>query len=601
MEKMKTSKKRLAYVAGPLEDWRSLSAFSNLKDFEVEVHAIHSDQLLNGYQSHLKLFVYENIDDMPGYMRGLEDRVHNVDILVSNEASSLSTFQATRIAKKYNIPNFIISSEYRPDFYKEHQNITAIQSDNLKSAYGFLALSKKAEKFLAFSNVPRDNVVAINSCFPDFVPENIDQRKIKFRNYVGFKGGDILVGVVGDLNDAFAGEKILNAVKIFKAQDPYRSDKVKFIFIGDGPHAKSLKYKAFEMGIGGRVSFLHEDYSNYYWDLFAGIDVVLHVEPQEQKMVFHDKFPRYLLDALAMQSIVISSSGSVASELVGDHGLRMKDDSEFGLADMLVHVLDRFESLKTKLTARSSLAEDIYSPKSAGTVLNASFLEAISDNATRNPNEEINRYVEDAEIALKRHDGSQALMLLEELLLRDLPHQTLLGQVWKLKGDALTQIGRQEEAIESYATSIELDPKNSGAYSALGFATLYGHSYKDAITFFKKALALNPDDLDSMLGLGISFNRNNMHGEALYWIRKAAIAGGHDSKAMTVMIQTSMETPQIELGIAALEKVIDSIGESGRLLMSLGRLYMKDGRSVEGNDLVQKALNMENPKAKDAV
>ena len=98
------ARKKVAYVAGVLEDWRHLSMFENLRDFDVEVHAISQQEILSHYRSNLKLFIYENVTDMPGYMRGIEERISDSNIIVSREISRLSTFQATRIAQKYDIP-----------------------------------------------------------------------------------------------------------------------------------------------------------------------------------------------------------------------------------------------------------------------------------------------------------------------------------------------------------------------------------------------------------------------------------------------------------------------------------------------------------------
>ena len=123
--------KKVAYVAGVLEDWRHLSMFENLRDFSVEVHAIGQKEILSQYRSNLKLFIYENVTDMPGYMRCIEERISDSHIIVSREISRLSTFQETRIAQKYDIPSIVLVSETRPNFYKNYNNISAIQSQNL--------------------------------------------------------------------------------------------------------------------------------------------------------------------------------------------------------------------------------------------------------------------------------------------------------------------------------------------------------------------------------------------------------------------------------------------------------------------------------------
>jgi len=591
-------KKKLALVAGNLTDWRMLAPFETLKDFEVEVHAIHSKELLNNYRSNLKLYIYENISDMPGYMRGLEDRVHSASIVVSLEPSTLATFQTVRIAKKYSLPCVVLVTEYRPGFYDSHQNIKAIQDDNFKSASAFIALSSKSKNLLQLNQVESQRIYQISGAVSSHIPNDYETRRDRFRKHTSFSPTDIVVGIFADLNKSFDAKRLFNAMKLLKSRDPYRSGNLKFVVIGDGEEAQAFKYQAFESGVGSRVMFLHEDYQRYYWDLMASLDIALHMEPIPNHLELHETFPRHLLDAAAYKTTIMTSTGSVCAQVLGDLANRLDDDSEYGLSEAFGNYLDAHNSQLTKSITNSDLALSLFSPQSISAVMNDILGMVMKQNSDRNPQDEINFYIDEAKKHLRRQAPEEALVLLEELLLRDLPHPWIAGQVWKLKGDAFMLCGRQDEAVEAFAFGIEVDPKNWEAYGALGFASLYGHSYKDAITFFKKALAIQTDAVDIQLGLGIAFNRNNMHGESLYWLRKATIESGHQSKAMTVLIQSCMETPQVELGIAALEKVLDSIGESGRLLMALGRLYMKCGRSIEGNDLVQKALDMDESSSK---
>ncbi|GGK01446.1 tetratricopeptide repeat protein [Parabacteroides faecis] len=83
--------------------------------------------------------------------------------------------------------------------------------------------------------------------------------------------------------------------------------------------------------------------------------------------------------------------------------------------------------------------------------------------------------------------------------------------------DTYIRSGQNEKAIENLSTAIAKDPNNSQLYHVQGI--VYETGFKDyakAEAAFKKALELNPENIDSMSGLGrIYYNQGvNKQGEA---------------------------------------------------------------------------------------
>ena len=114
-----TARPKVAIVAGELQSPRFLALFESLKhDFDVCVYALDLCNVVDRHGTSLKIRVFENIQDMPGYMRGLEDELASCNLIVGIETSRLSTFQAVRAARKYGIPMVVVVNEFKPYFYE---------------------------------------------------------------------------------------------------------------------------------------------------------------------------------------------------------------------------------------------------------------------------------------------------------------------------------------------------------------------------------------------------------------------------------------------------------------------------------------------------
>jgi lipoprotein NlpI len=66
----------------------------------------------------------------------------------------------------------------------------------------------------------------------------------------------------------------------------------------------------------------------------------------------------------------------------------------------------------------------------------------------------------------------------------------------------LAEIGKSEEAMQTYRAAVELDPNFFGAYYSIGLLHLNAGRYGDARTAFDKAITLNPEDANSLYQRG---------------------------------------------------------------------------------------------------
>ena len=61
--------------------------------------------------------------------------------------------------------------------------------------------------------------------------------------------------------------------------------------------------------------------------------------------------------------------------------------------------------------------------------------------------------------------------------------------------------------MEVFDEVVQCDPKNWKAYLGLGKLSIRMHSEEDAITFFKKVLAIKPNHAGALAGVGRKIHR----------------------------------------------------------------------------------------------
>jgi tetratricopeptide (TPR) repeat protein len=89
------------------------------------------------------------------------------------------------------------------------------------------------------------------------------------------------------------------------------------------------------------------------------------------------------------------------------------------------------------------------------------------------------------------------------------------------KGYDLLDSGRYQEAIPYFDRALAIDPNNTDALNGKGYA-LYGLGrYQEAISFFDKALAIDPDYVYALNGKGNAFLGLERYQEAISFFDKA--------------------------------------------------------------------------------
>jgi len=89
------------------------------------------------------------------------------------------------------------------------------------------------------------------------------------------------------------------------------------------------------------------------------------------------------------------------------------------------------------------------------------------------------------------------------------------------RGNALSALGRLDEALASYKDAARIEPLNPYVLFNRGFVFGKKHDYQAAIADFTKVLDLNPNDVDALVLRAAAYQSIGMKDKALKDFQKA--------------------------------------------------------------------------------
>lgn len=581
-----TRKRKIAIVAGDLRLPRLLGLLEGLRaDFDPTVYMLHSAHAINNHGTGLRIRVFENIAEMPGYMRDLEDQIEGNDFVVCFETSRLATFQAVRIARKLGIPSGVIVNEYQPFFYENFQNIRAVQYDVMQKADIFWPTTAQAAGTLLADGVPREKITRVN------VPVDLDRfryqpaGRAKFRNYIGIKDNEIVI-LVRSPHEAWSQiQTLLAAFSIVKKRGAVNSRNVRLLLAGDGAKARDLKLKSFDLGIGGHTMFLHQDCEPFLTDLYCAADLIF--EPKLSRGDFLPEIPTHVLEAMACNVVPMVLSGSVAAEMAGDAGFVCNEDSPESIAMVLQGILADPVSYELKRLAAQRRVHREFALTSQAAVLARSLTEVLATH--QHSADGVTSLLEQAKLLVQAGKERDALVVLEECEVLGVKTNMERAQLHLIRGDAFYALGDMDAATREYSNCMRLDDRNTECLRGLGFVSWKGHSNEEAMIFFRKAIALKQDDRKSQYGIGMVYRRLGLLEESLFWLEQSLIGPERPESAVIAYSQTCIQMNRPERAAERIEKAMDTVGEHPTLMMTLGQLYLTLGRIPEAQDLMSRA------------
>lgn len=129
------------------------------------------------------------------------------------------------------------------------------------------------------------------------------------------------------------------------------------------------------------------------------------------------------------------------------------------------------------------------------------------------------------------------------------------SSLYNLKGLAASELGRDDEAQESFRNVIRLSPRAAMGYNNLGvLLSKLGH-YQDAAANFREAHARDPQNFTALLGLGTSLTALRQYDAAAKYLEKAWTVHPGDFQTGYEWAHALLEAKQP----AAARKVLDRV------------------------------------------
>lgn len=196
-------------------------------------------------------------------------------------------------------------------------------------------------------------------------------------------------------------------------------------------------------------------------------------------------------------------------------------------------------------------------------------------------NPEIFYMVGNAYLSAAKPDANKAVQYLENAKAMN-PSQ---GKYWARLGDAYELLGNHGEAMTSYETAIEKDPKNTAAYVSIAKIWTGAKQYDKAIDYLKKAIELSPNDAQAYKDLIELYIRTNQFEMVTPLLAKYTELMGDDIDAKVRLVKfLTFQAKDYDRAIETGEPLLKSNPDQYTLHRWLAWAYFEKGMFQESYD-----------------
>lgn len=194
--------------------------------------------------------------------------------------------------------------------------------------------------------------------------------------------------------------------------------------------------------------------------------------------------------------------------------------------------------------------------------------------------------------ARQYEDTVEAYEYADALLSKPLP--TMLMQL----GDAYAWLGRTQEALETYRRTLDLldDPLDQSTLMGC-IAQCYEKqkAYDEALQWYDKALELDSEDEQVLIGKGVCYMDMTLYDEALETYEQVLKINEENAEVWHYIGDYFIAVEQFDNAVAAYEKAIDMKPSDQYTLVQLGTLYFQRGDFQRSVDYFLKAADSGKP------
>jgi glycosyltransferase involved in cell wall biosynthesis len=569
----------VALILGANHSIRLLEVFSPLSEnFDIKALGLLDEISSESYLTEIPLLTFIEDQHLPGYMLGIEDEIAKADIIVASGLLDASTYQAFRYAYHHQKP-FLVFCQKEEELKQAILEKSEDFQDCINNASGFLIFDDSVAETLEFMGCAQEKILKLE---PEIQAKKFgfhDKLRLKFRDYLKVESHDLLV--VSPLSDDLAPFELMAAFKMLEALDKNLFDRAKLLFIGNASNKDSVKYRAVDLGMTKSIMFIAQDIRPFFIDLMSAAE--LYVSMSQGQDATERLFT--VLEGMACGvKVLIDNKHPIATVVDSSFVVNNPNTLALSLRDVLMNPIQRKDIIH--------LVEENYTNNHMALALSEFMKTRISEKPIQLPLAGDFTHVmatleRTAKLGLEEFETA-----LEIELSRWGSHSDYRGRLLVLKGQTLIQASLYEDALACFELCTAEESVQREAYLGLAKIALFTHSNEEALSFYRKALALKPNDAEAMGGIGSVYRKIGMADEAVYWLGKSISVDVENSRYLMALTQACLESEDHGRSISLLEQLKVLLGNKPSLVMCLGQLYFKVGDNQKGKELVDLALDL---------
>ena len=125
------------------------------------------------------------------------------------------------------------------------------------------------------------------------------------------------------------------------------------------------------------------------------------------------------------------------------------------------------------------------------------------------------------------------------------------------KGNAFSELGRHQEAIQSYDQALEIDPNNAVALNNKGFSLMNLGNFKEAISNYKRSIEINPTYLTALYNAADALRQEWYCEDAIYYYDRIIEIEPDDPYAFNNKASMLASLGQVEEALSVMDKVLE--------------------------------------------
>jgi len=170
---------------------------------------------------------------------------------------------------------------------------------------------------------------------------------------------------------------------------------------------------------------------------------------------------------------------------------------------------------------------------------------------------------------------------------------------WHLRGMVLFRLGREKEAVESFAEAIRINPRSTEAWFSLGRCLEDRGKYDDALKAFNKILEFDPDNVDALFEKGYLLREADLLEDALDVYNRILEIDPEDLDAMFEKAGILFDLGRLDEALETYNAILEKDPEDADSYFERGNVYFEMKELEKARADYEKAMELD-PKFEEA-